>query len=478
MKKSLKFLHVLLAFLIFSSTSSALAQSQFQTQSTVPGFPCYRDITAIYQSMQNLKSSYPNLVKLNQIGSSWDGMPIYALEITNQSINESKPRLVLVSGLRANAFAPLELSLRFAEELLANYGESAEDSWILDYLELDLILLANPDGRLKAELQAEQGLEISWQNNVHNSCPENETGVRLNRNFPYQWRGSVTESCDAAYSGESPGSEAESQAIVNYLIALKAEEERILLLHLDAIENEMLSPFRYNPVAENNYIDELYTLGKKITYNSLVKPYRQNESGYPATYGTLVDFAYGELDIPSLLFTMGSSMAGGHATECWYFDEYLLEANLAALKQALKLSSEPFQRAYGPDLEIESLSYQQNSIIISGGADDYTKWFNGADQYSSVKRIEYSIDLPPWHPQAELYPVTKIEQDSIYRFYARFELEIPTEGLSEGKHRIYFQAWDEESDIAASRPGIVSAIDFRVTAPENISKLYLPIIRK
>ena len=57
-------------------------------------------------------------------------MPIYALEITNQSINESKPRRVLVSGLRANAFAPLELSLRFAEGLLANYGKSAEDSWI------------------------------------------------------------------------------------------------------------------------------------------------------------------------------------------------------------------------------------------------------------------------------------------------------------------------------------------------------------
>lgn len=474
----MKFLLVLLALLIFSSTSSAPAQSQFQTLSTVPNFPCYRNITEIYQSLQNLKNRYPNLVKLNQIGSSWNGMPIYALEITNQSINESKPRLVLVSGLRANAFAPLELSLRFAEGLLANYGKSAEDSWILDYLELDLILLANPDGRLRAELQADQGLEISWQNNVHNSCQENEIGVRLNLNFPYQWRESKTGACDQAYSGDGPGSEAESQAIVNYLTALKAEEERILLLHLDANENEMLSPFRYDPIAENNYIDELYTLGKKITYNSPVKPYRQNESGYPATYGTLVDFAYGELGIPSLLFSMGSSKVGAHVTECWYFNEYLLEANLAALKQALKLSNAPFQRAYGPDLEIESLSYQENSIIISGGADDFTKWHNGADQYSSVKRIEYSLDLPPWHPQAELYPVSRIEQDPIYNFYARFEVEVPIEGLSEGKHRIYFQAWDEESDFAASRPGIVSAIDFSLNASGNIINLYLPIIRK
>lgn len=478
MKKSLKFLHVLLVFLIFFSTSATLAQSQSQTLSTVPAFPCYRDITAIYQSLQDLKSSYPNLVKLNQIGSSWKGLPIYALEITNQSINESKPRLVLVSGLRANAFAPLELGLRFAEELLANYGKSAEDSWILDYLELDLILLANPDGRLRAELQAGQGLEISWQNNAHNSCQTKEVGVRLNLNFPYQWRESENGSCDPAYSGESSGSEAESQVIVNYLAALKAEDERMLLLHLDAYENVMLSPFRYDPSAENNFIEELYTLGKKITYNSPAEPYRQNETDQLPTFGTLVDFAYGELGIPSLLFSMGSSRAGAYTTECWYFNEYLLEANLAALKQALRLSSAPLQRAYGPDLEIESLSYQQNSIIINGGADDFTKWHNRADQYSSVKRIEYSLDLPPWHPQAELYPVTGLEQDPIYSFYAKFELELPIDGLSEGRHRIYFQAWDEESDFATSRPGIVSAIDFHINAADNFIMLYLPIIRK
>ena len=449
-----------------------------QAQNSIPSFPCYRDLTAINQSLQNLESLYPDLVNLKEIGSSWNGQTIYSVEITNKSISEAKPRLVLVSGLRANAFAPVELSLRFAERILADYGKSAEDSWLLDYLELDLIVLANPDGRSKAELQAAQDVEISWQNNLHNSCQTKENGVRLSLNFPFEWRESEIGACDPAYSGENSVSEAETQAIVSYLQDLKAEDERILLLDLDAYGNEMLSPYRFDPSAANDSIDQLYTLGKKITYNSPSEPYRQDEIDHQPAFGTLVDYAFGELEIPALVFSMGNPKAGSYATECWYFNEYLLEQNLTALKQALRLSSEPFQRAYGPDIEIESLSYQDNGIKISGTADDFTKWHNGADQYSSVKRIEYSLDIPPWHPQAELFPVTKINQDPLYNFSASFELELPFEGLTEGKHRIYFQAWDEENEFTASQPGVTSAVDFRVILPGNFINLYLPIVRK
>lgn len=478
MKKTLRFLQILLALLFFCSIPTNSVQSDFQAQKGIPFYPCYRDLTAINQSLQNLKSNYPDLVNLKEIGLSWYGQEIYSLEITNKSINDAKPRLVLVSGLRANAFAPVELSLRFAERLLANYGKSAEDSWILDYLELDIIVLANPDGRSKAELQASQNLTVSWQNNLHNSCPTKENGVRLTLNFPFEWHGSDNDTCDPAYSGESPRSEPETQAIVNYLVDLKAEDERILLLHLDAYGNEVQSPFQFDSSAENDYIDQLYTIGEKITYNSLSAPYRQDEIHLQDAYGTLVDYAFGVLEIPALVFSMGNAETGSYATKCWYFEENLLEPNLAALKQALKLSVDPYQRAYGPDIEIKSLQYQENEIKISGTANDFTKWHNDADQFSTVKRIEYSLDLPPWHPQAKLYPVSKIEQDPVFSFSVSFELELPSEGLMEGKHRIYFQAWDEESEFSASQPGIVNAVDFRFFLPGDFINLYLPIVRK
>ena len=478
MKKTLKFLQILLVFILFSLIPANAVQSAFQTQNSIPSFPCYRNLAAINQSLQNLKSIYPDLVNLKEISSSWEGQAIYSIEITNKSINETKPRLVLVSGLRANAFAPVELSLRFAERILANYGNSTEDSWILDYLELDIIVLANPDGRSKAEHQASQNLEVSWQNNLHNSCQTKDLGVRLNLNFPFEWRESDDGACDPAYSGESPLSEPETQAIVSYLQDLKAEDDRILLLDLDAFGNEMLSPYRFDASADNDYIDQLYTIGKKISYKSLSEPYRQHETHHQATFGTLVDYAFGELEIPALVFSMGNAETGSYATKCWYFEENLLEPNLAVLKQALRLSVAPYQRAYGPDIEIESFDYQENGITISGRADDFTKWYNGADQFTSIKRIEYSLDLPTWHPQAEIFSVTKINQNPVYSFSASFELDLPFEGLTEGKHRIYFQAWDEESEFSASQPGIVSAVDFSVILPVDFNNLYLPIVRK
>jgi len=124
-------------FITFSSV-----QGEYQPQSSVPGFDCYRDFDSIVQSLQAFDAEYPELAQLSTIGNSWEDRLIYALTLTNEARIEDKPRLVLVTGLRANAFAPVELSLRFAEELLSNYGENSESGWLLDHFELHLIVLA------------------------------------------------------------------------------------------------------------------------------------------------------------------------------------------------------------------------------------------------------------------------------------------------------------------------------------------------
>ena len=149
-KKSVLFSLLLsLGVVIFSSFSTI--QAEYQPQSTIPGFPCYRDSASISQSLQTLSSEYPGLAELSTIGYSTEDQPIQSLKISNQSIDTYKPRLVLLSGLRANTFAPVELNLRFAEQLLADYDEKTDSAWMVDHLETHLILLANPDGHARAE---------------------------------------------------------------------------------------------------------------------------------------------------------------------------------------------------------------------------------------------------------------------------------------------------------------------------------------
>lgn len=443
-------------FLSFSST-----QAGNQPEDTIPGFSCYRDAASVLESLETIEENYPRLAQLTSIGSSWEGRPIYLLKLTNAAINASKPKLILLSGLSGNAFAPVELSLRFAENLLNEYGSDPDSSWMLDYLELHLILIANPDGRVRAEQQAQAGEEITWQNNAHNACPNRQVGVRLDHNFGFEWRLSDGGACNPSYAGPSSASEPETQAVMAYLEQLSGQSNQVLMLHLDGQDSEekyFLSPYLFNPIAANPHIDELYTLAEKIAYGTASTPVRQGSNlALQPTYGTLVDYAYGQLGIPSLVFDMGD------LNWCWNFEENLLEPNMYALRRAAKASADPYHRPFGPEVVIENINYDKSSLTIQGYADDYTTWWGGgADVYSQVKRLEFSVDLPPWHPDAIMHPINGLTRDAEFDFISRFEDKIAYWQLPPGKHRLFIQAWDTEAGSNPSNPGLISAVDILV----------------
>lgn len=457
-------------FLSFSNI-----QAGNQPDSTVPGFSCYRDSASIFESLETIENNYPGLTQLTSIGFSWERRPIYLLKLTNQSINTTKPQLILLSGLRGNAFAPVELSLRFAEELLYKYGSDPDSTWMLDYLELHLILLANPDGRAKAEQQAQAGEDITWQNNTNNTCSTQEIGVRLNQNFPFQWRDSDIGLCDPSYAGPSAASELETQAVMAYLEQLSEHSNQVMMLHLDGQDSKkkyFLSPYLFNPIAANPHIDELYTLAEKIAYGTLSTPVRQGSNlELQPSYGMLVDYAYGSLGIPSLVFDMDG------IRWCKYFEDYLLEPNMDALRRAAKASVDTYHHPFGPEVGIENINYDKSSLTIQGYADDYTTWWGGgADVYSQVKRLEFSVDLPPWHPDAVLYPVNDLIRDAGYDFISHFNLKVVYGQLPPGKHRLFIQAWDTEADGNPSNPGLVSAADIFVPYQSFFHRLFLPLI--
>ena len=457
MTKTSVIFRLFLSLIVIICISISTVQADYPSQTSIPGYACYRDSISIVQSLETLENDYSGLVQLSIIGVSWEEQPIYALKLTNQAKIEPKPRLVLVSGLRANAFAPVELSLRFAEKLLTNYGKYSENGWLLDHFEIHLIVLANPDGRAKAETQALNGDDITWQNNTHDTCPSQNIGVRLNHNFPYEWRASEAGACDPAYAGGMAASEPETQTVISYLQDLTSQPEKIMLLNLDSYQNEILSPYLSSPTGDNPHLTDLYTLAEKIGYNTLSVPIPQGDPD--PSYGTLIDYAYGTLNIPSLVFSMGYESAGGYSSYCWYFNDHLIKNYIPALIRALKVSADPYHQIYGPEIEINHVSQDINSVNVEGSANDFETWFRGADVYSQVESVKFSVDLPPWHPDATLFPITDLTQDSQSDWTSHFTLEIDYSFFLPGDHRIFFQAWDTEANGNPSNPGLVSAID-------------------
>jgi len=444
-----------------------------QSSSTIPRFDCYRTSEAIQQTVQTLHSTYPNLVQLTNIGASFEGQPIQLIKLGNQTSQNDKPRLVLISGLRGNSFAPVEINLQFVEDLLTTYGENPSSTWILDFTEVYAILLANPDGRLRAELQAETGQKVTWQNNTNPSyCSSNPTGVRLNHNFPFEWSAGNTDPCSDSFHGPSAGSEPETKALRFFLENLADNPSPTLLLHLDSYENSIMTPYQYDEDIPNPHLQDLFILANKLAYDTWANPLAANQSSFKIP-GNLLDYAFWELDIPGLTYKLGTFQSGEHTTDCWYFTDHLLEQTKTALLRAAHASPSAYALGYGPETEIVTTDSGLIAMTFEGSSNDFSFYKDFVNNYSSVEKMTWSADLPPWHPQAEIRMVNDLISDPEFSFISSFSLTIPYTDLDPGKHLLFFQGWDSAIASSQSNPGFVTSTFIEVP---NLQ--FIPLISK
>jgi hypothetical protein len=149
---------------------------------TIPGRSCFRSMSGMMESMDDLADEYPDLMTISDIGNSYlkentgrtngryeipeGGFDIFALKITSSSSSSSsngKGKMLVTSGVHAREWAPPELLARFVELLVRGYGDDADATWILDHVEVHAILYVNPDGRWMAERYP----ELYWRKNLN-----------------------------------------------------------------------------------------------------------------------------------------------------------------------------------------------------------------------------------------------------------------------------------------------------------------------
>ena len=463
MKSGLRSIKLLLILVLISFIGITPASSAKELNLPDP-YDCYRSYVTINSRMAELTDLYPGLVRVKTIGQSFEGRPIQVLQLGRDVETNTKPRLVLVSGLQANALAPVELNLLFAETLLKAYGEDANASWLLDQTEIHLILVANPDGRLIAEQQARNGEIPTWTKNRRPyECPNDNGGVALGLNFGYEWEAVITDSCAPNYPGPSVASEPETQAIQTYLEEILAQNpERFLVIDLQNEGDWLITPFLYSNTADNPLEDDLYMLASKLAYNSQAMPSRGIPDNRILT-GTLTDFAFGHLQAPSMRFNLGPAEAGDDVTKCWYFDEVMKPEGLASLTRAAMLAAGPLAQAQGPEINFTDIEHDAFTVHIVGQADDasfYKPWLT-EDEYSAVHHVAFSLDTPPWRPDA-LFTQVVGEQLPEKPYLMDFEHTFHFAELTPGKHMVYFQAWDTDPSGEPGQAGMINAIEINV----------------
>ena len=117
---------------------------------TVPlRFDHYYTLDQVYEAVQAINKAYPEMTKLEEVGKSEEGRPIYAVTVNNPKTGPAldKPGIYVDGNIHGNEIQGGEICLYLVDYLLGNYGKNKEVTELLDKKSLYIIPVINVDGR-------------------------------------------------------------------------------------------------------------------------------------------------------------------------------------------------------------------------------------------------------------------------------------------------------------------------------------------
>lgn len=176
----------------------------------------YHTYVELEDALFNLAGQYPQISKLESIGSTVEGRTIWDLRISGDMTTASqRPGVLYVGGHHAREHLSVEVPLMFAEHLLKNYATDNRIKKLVDSRDIHIVPALNADG---LEFDIATGKYQYWRKNRRDNGDRNY-GVDLNRNYGFQWGtgGSSKRTADETYMGPKAFSEPETQAVKTFI---------------------------------------------------------------------------------------------------------------------------------------------------------------------------------------------------------------------------------------------------------------------
>jgi hypothetical protein len=175
----------------------------------------YRTVAQIEQTIQGLATKYPAQCQVSTLGRSREGRGILAIALKGRRPAGAKaaPEVLFYAGEHARELPPVEVQLRLATYLLAQYGQDPVVTDLLDTRDIWIVPLVNPDGRLRVDAG-----DPMWRKNTRDNG-DGSFGVDLNRNYDNHWNLGNPSPVEEDYRGPSAESEPETVTLRNFLLA-------------------------------------------------------------------------------------------------------------------------------------------------------------------------------------------------------------------------------------------------------------------
>ncbi len=452
-------------FSLAASLAAALLLAGLPAGASIPGYACYRTVEETESAMWDVATAYPGLATVIDIGDSWErdepgGMPGYdiiCLRLTNSAVAGPKPVVAVVAAVIPKDLASAELAMRFGEYLTGAYGADADATWILDYHEIQIIVIANPDGRKMAETG------LYWYKNTNSdycSPTSNYRGANLDCNFPFMWGccgGSSGDPCDALYRGPGAASEPETQAVLYYLKYILADSRPSdlttpapdttmgIVIDLKSYGGTLVWSWGFSASNAPNHA-ALQTLGRKLADLNGYIPQRLVDF-WPAD-GTLLDFAYGELGVAAYSVYLGTAAFEA----CSSFESTVLPDNMDMLLAAARMARAPYLLPSGPDAVDPLVGVPQSGTVEITATIDDTRFssVNGTEPSQDIAAAEFYVDTPPWvtSPAPVALPMWAVD-GSFDSTVEDVTVTLHIGGLPTGKHIIFIRGRDADGNWGA-----------------------------
>jgi len=476
-------------------------------------FNGYHTVSGHYEHMDRVAETFPDLVRLVTYGASWrkvngrsDGYDLRAICITKLRPGDceldpdtDKPRFLMIAAIHAREITTPELALFWIDKLVYGYGLDAEVTSLLDYSEMWVIPVANPDGRAIVESGGDWPYyHRKNANTSEGNCPtasrygdgngtgQPQFGVDLNRNFSWTWglgspgpfdpispAGAFSpHPCNVRYLGTRPTPEPEVSYLEN-LFRLLFQDQRGtawsdaaplstngLMISLHSTGNYVMFPWGTGDKAPNDR--ELRTLAHRLSYRpgwpELYTTGRPSEV-YSHVSGSMDDQLYGDLGIPSFTFEIGQNNSGENVPgepvpgPCSGFIPPANPTNCPlslwlqiedAFMYAAKSARQGYATSQGPAPSYSF--YLPGTVRFSMNDAAYGYSPNDPEHPSSqiIAAAEYYLHAPPW---AGGVPCAMLADDGAFDEGAEIvSANFDTAGLNEGLHRVFVRARDIEGN--------------------------------
>lgn len=210
----------------------------------------YHTYAEMLAAMREAADLYPDIVKLLDIGDSWEkahnkgGHDIWAVKISARPDTEdpAKPDVLIMGCHHARELITTEIPLALIDSLTSRYATDPTIKDIIDNNEVWIVPMVNPDGHVFVE----QG-NTNWRKNLNRNGSKlrKRHGVDLNRNYGYKWGhddyGSSPHRGSEIYRGKTAFSEPETRAIKE----LTKGRQFLLSLSFHSFGRQFLYPWEY-----------------------------------------------------------------------------------------------------------------------------------------------------------------------------------------------------------------------------------------